>query len=365
MGRLSNHQPQVVVITGASAGVGRAAAVAFAKRGARLGLIARGRERLHEAVEEVHANGGEAIALPADVARAREIERSASIVEDRFGPIDVWVNNAMTSVFSRVSDMQPREYRRVTEVTYLGVVHGTLAALHRMKRAGPAGRGCIVQVGSALCYRAIPLQSAYCAAKHAIIGFTDSLRCELIDEGSDIHLTVVHLPAVNTPQFGWVKSRLPSKAQPVPPIFQPEIAADAIVYASQNRRREVLLGMPTVKATMGQKFIPGWLDHYLAENAIDGQQTNEPEDPNRPHNLWRPVPGHHGAHGEFDDRAKCWSGQWVLSKHRSLAGVLAGAAVIAIGGALAARKNANGREMTARRRIAEREGSVMSSHLRD
>lgn len=336
------RQSEVVVITGGSAGIGRATAVAFAKRGAHIGLIARGKDRLSDTVKEVEAHGGRALALPIDVAHSRDVEHAASAVERCFGPIDIWINNAMVSVFSRVSQMQPREYRRVTDVTYLGVVHGTLAALKRMRQAGPRGRGCIVQVGSALCYRAIPLQSAYCAAKHAMIGFTDSLRSELIDESSDIHITAVHLPAMNTPQFRWVKSRLEGKSQPVPPIFQPELAADAIVYASQHRRREVFVGMPTVKATTGQKFIPGWLDHYLADHAIDGQQTSEPEDPARMHNLWKAVPGHQGARGEFDNRARRHSLQWTLSKHRGIATILAGTAFLSLAGAMIAKQTPNG-----------------------
>lgn len=353
MMRAGNRHSQVVVITGGSAGIGRAAAVAFARRGARIGLIARSEQRLARAVHEVRANGGDAIALPVDVADADAMERAARSVEHQFGPIDIWVNNAMTSVFSPVIEMRPREYQRVMAVTYLGVVHGTLAALRRMRRVNPNGRGCIVQVGSALCYRAIPLQSAYCAAKHAIIGFTDALRCELLAEGSDIHLTVVHLPAVNTPQFEWVKSRLPHRAQPVPPIFQPEVAADAIVYASQHRRREVYVGLPTLLARWGQSLVPGFVDRYLARTAIDGQQTDELEDPQRPHNLYHPVPGNYGAHGSFDSRARSWSAQWFLNKHRSAAAAIAGAALVGIGGAMLLSRFANGRKAEAGRRMTK------------
>jgi short-subunit dehydrogenase len=304
----------VIVITGASAGVGRATARAFARLGCSIGLLARGRDGLDAAADEVERLGGRALILPADVADHRVVEAAADAVERAFGRIDVWINNAMVSVFSRVREMQPEEYRRVTEVTYLGVVHGTLAALRRML---PRNHGTIVQVGSALAYRAIPLQSAYCAAKHAVRGFTDSLRAELIDEGSRIRLTHVHLPALNTPQFDWVKSRLPNRGQPVPPIFQPEVAADAILHAAYHPRREYFVGWPTMKMVLANKLAPRYLDRYLARNVIDSQQTDEPERPNRPHNLWNPLPGDHGAHGRFDDRAKPISAQFELSKHRN------------------------------------------------
>ena len=293
---------RVVAITGASAGVGRATARAFAARGASVGLIARGLGGLEGARRDVVAAGGRAIVLPADVADAGAVEAAAAKVEDAFGPIDVWVNNAMASVFSPVKQMEPEEYRRVTEVTYLGTVHGTLAALKRML---PRDRGSIVQVGSALAYRGIPLQSAYCAAKHAIQGFCDSLHSELIHDKSRVRLTMVQMPALNTPQFGWVKSRLPRKGQPVPPIFQPEVAAEAIVWASEHDRRSLMVGWPTVEAIVGDKIAPGWLDAYLARTCYDGQMTGEPEDPTRPDNLWEPVDRDrdHGAHGPFDSRS--------------------------------------------------------------
>src|SRR5688572_17454636 len=240
----------VVVITGASAGVGRALARQYGSPGARVGLIARGRDGLEAARREIATLGGQAVVCPADVANADEVEAAARMVEGTFGPSDIWINNAMASVFSPVKDMTAEEFRRVTEVTYLGVVHGTLAALRRML---PRDRGVIVQVGSALAYRGIPLQSAYCAAKHAVQGFCDSLRSELLHDGSHVTVTMVQLPALNTPQFDWVKSRLPKRAQPVPPIFQPEVAARAIVWAAEQRRREVYVGMPTVKAIVGDK----------------------------------------------------------------------------------------------------------------
>src|SRR6266576_2117120 len=249
-------KPEVVVITGASAGVGRATAQAFARRGARLGLIARGPDGLEAARKEVAQLGGSALVFAVDVSDAEKVEEAAARVEEEFGPIDIWVNNAMVSVFSPVKEMTADEYKRVTEVTYLGVVYGTLSALRRML---PRDRGCIVQVGSALAYRSIPLQSAYCGAKHAVEGFTQSLRCELLHDKSNVRITMVQLPAMNTPQFSWVKSRLPRKPQPVPPIYQPEIAADAIVYAAHNDRREVQVGLPTVVAIEVNKIMPGMI----------------------------------------------------------------------------------------------------------
>ncbi len=288
------------MITGASAGLGRAVAREFGKHGAKVGLIARGIDGLEAAKREIESAGGSAIILPLDVADANALEKAAASVEQEFGPIDIWVNNAMASVFSPVKEMQPEEYKRVTEVTYLGVVYGTLAALKRML---PRNRGTIVQVGSALVYRSIPLQSAYCAAKHAIAGFTDSLRCELIHDKSRVRVTIVQMPALNTPQFGWVKSRLKHKAQPVPPIFQPEVGAKAIYWAAHHTRREVYVGWPTVEAIVGNKMVPGLLDRYLGKTGFASQQTQEPEDPNRANNLWEPVAGDHGAHGTFERRA--------------------------------------------------------------
>jgi len=291
---------EVVLITGCSAGLGRAIAREFGRHGASVGLLARGVEGLKAAKDEIESMGGNAIVLPADVADSEAVENAAAKLETEFGPIDIWVNNAMASVFSPVKEMKPEEYKRVTEVTYLGVVYGTLAALKRML---PRDRGTIVQVGSALAYRSIPLQSAYCAAKHAIAGFTDSLRCELIHDESNVRLTMVQMPALNTTQFGWVKSRLKHKAQPVPPIFQPEVGARAIYWAAHHDRREIYVGGPTVEAIVGNKIAPGVLDHYLGRTGFASQQTSEPENPNRPDNLWKPVPGDHGAHGTFDSRA--------------------------------------------------------------
>lgn len=302
-----------MAITGASAGVGRATVRRFAKSGANIALMARGRDGLDAAREEVERAGGRALVLPLDVADAAQVDAAAERIEGELGPIDVWINNAMVSVFSPINEMLAEEFRRVTEVTYLGCVHGTLAALKRMR---PRNRGVIVQVGSGLAYRAIPLQSAYCAAKHAARAFTDSLRCELLHDRSKVRVAMVHLPALNTPQFRWVKSRLPRKAQPVPPIFQPEVAADAIYFAAHNPRREFFVGLPTVEASIGNKIAPGLLDRFLARHGYDSQQHDGAEDPNRPHNLWEPLPGDHGAHGVFDDRAKSSSTQFWASKHR-------------------------------------------------
>src|SRR5437763_3804713 len=295
-----HRKSEVVVITGASAGVGRATVRAFAKRGARIGLIGRGRDGLEGALADVESLGGRALILPCDVANANEVEAAAGIVEEEFGSIDIWVNNAMVSVVSPVKEMTADEYKRVTEVTYLGVVYGTLSALRRMM---PRDRGCIVQVGSALAYRSIPLQSAYCGAKHAIQGFTESVRCELLHDKSNVRVTMVQLPAMNTPQFSWVKSRLPRKPQPEPPIYQPEIAADAIMYAAHQNRREMEVGMPTVVAVEGNKFFPGLMDRYLARTNYEAKQTDEPVEADRRDNLWSPVTGDHSAHGTFDDRA--------------------------------------------------------------
>jgi NAD(P)-dependent dehydrogenase (short-subunit alcohol dehydrogenase family) len=313
----------VVVITGASAGVGRATAWAFAKRGALLGLLARGQEGLDATCQDVEALGGKALAIQTDVANADQVEAAAARVEQELGPIRVWVNNAMTTVFSPVKETSPDEFRRVTEVTYLGAVYGTMAALKRMLRRD---QGCIVQVGSALAYRSIPLQAAYCGAKHGLKGFTDSLRTELLHDGSQVHLTMVQLPALNTPQFSWSKTRLPRQPQPVPPIFQPEVAADAIVWAASHRRREVYVGMPTVKAILGQKIIPGWLDRYLARTGYEAQQASAYIRPNRADNLFAPVHGDHGAHGVFDSRSQAYSPQLWVTKNRHWL-ILAGAVI--------------------------------------
>jgi NAD(P)-dependent dehydrogenase (short-subunit alcohol dehydrogenase family) len=324
-----SSDPKVVVVTGARAGVGRATVRAFARRGARIGLIARGRDELEVVRREVEAEGGKGLALPTDVADAAQVEAAAAAVEETFGPIDLWINNAMVTVFSPIKEMEPEEFLRVTEVTYLGYVYGTLAALKRML---PRDHGTIVQVGSALVYRSIPLQSAYCGAKAAVRGFTDSLRTELIHDGSHVRVTMVQMPALNTPQFEWNKTRMPRKPQPVPPIFQPEVAAEAIVWASEHNRRELNVGWPTVAAIWGQKFIPGLLDIYLGRTGYDAQQYDGPPSPDRPVNLWTAVPGNFGAHGSFDSRSRERSSQFWVTTHRNwlaLAGAgIAGAAAV-------------------------------------
>src|SRR5437764_2155156 len=267
---------EVVVVTGAGAGLGRAIVQSFARRGAHIGLVARGRERLEDASREVEAAAGKALVSPADVADAEAVEAAAAKTEQEFGPIDIWINDAMTTVFSPVKEMTPDEFKRVTEVTYLGFVYGTLAALKRML---PRDRGTIVQVGSALAYRSIPLQSAYCAAKHAMVGFTDSLRSELIHDASHVRVTVVHMPALNTPQFEWCKSRMPRKPQPVPPIFQPEVCAEAVYWAAHQRHREVFVGTPTVRAIWAQRLLPGLAEQLAARMAWDGQMYDGTADP--------------------------------------------------------------------------------------
>jgi NAD(P)-dependent dehydrogenase (short-subunit alcohol dehydrogenase family) len=309
----------VVVVTGASAGVGRATAIAFAREGARVALIARGLDGLDGARRDVEAAGGEGLVLAADVADADQVERAASAVDDAFGRVDVWVNNAMATIFAPLAEITPAEYRRATEVTYLGYVWGTMAALRRML---PRDRGVIVQVGSALAYRGIPLQTPYCGAKHAIQGFTESLRCELLHDRSHVRVTMVQLPALNTPQFDWGRNRLPRKPQPVPPIYEPAVAADAIVWSARNpERRELYAGESTVITILGDKLAPGLGDRYLARTGYASQQTAEPADHDAPDNLFEPVPGDHGARGRFDAKALSRSAQLWATKHRRLRGL--------------------------------------------
>ena len=318
---MADWRNRVVVVTGASAGVGRAIAVRLANRGAALGLIARGKEGLEGARRDVEAAGGKALTVSADVSKADAVEKAADHIERQLGPIDVWINNAMVSVFSPIVQMEAAEFERVTAVTYLGAVYGSLAALKRMV---PRNHGTIVQVGSALAYRGIPLQSAYCAAKHALQGFTESLRTELMHDGSDVHVTMVHLPALNTPQFDWTRSRMPRQPQPVPPIYQPEVAADAIIWAADQRRREVLVGWPTLEATVGNTLAPGYVDRYLARVGYDSQQTADRVPPDHQDNLYEPVHRDVGAHGRFDSRARGSSVMlWMLMHQRVLASVAA------------------------------------------
>ncbi len=321
---------EVVVITGATAGVGRATTRRFAREGARIALLARDRERLEATAREVEELGGEALVLSVDVADAEAVQTAADLTVERFGHIDIWVNNAMTSVFARVQEIKPEEFRRVTEVNYLGFVYGTLAALKHML---PRDRGHIVQVGSALAWRGIPLQAPYCGSKHAILGFTESLRTELIHDGSNVKVSIAHMPGMNTPQFEWVRSRLPNKAQPVPPIYQPEVAADAIHWAAHHDRAILYVGMPTLKTVAGERVSPRMLDYYLARTGISSQQTQEPRDPDAPDNLFEPVPGDFAAHGRFDRRAHGHSSQLWASTHKGWLALAGGAVAIAAAGA--------------------------------
>ena len=307
---LSN--PRVVVVTGASSGIGRAVVRALAGRGAKLGLIARSEEALVVAAEDVCQAGGEALVLPLDVADAAAVERAAAVIEERWGPIDVWINNAMATVFAPVAQTTAEEYRRVTEVTYLGYVHGTLAALRRMR---PRDEGTIVQIGSALAYRSIPLQSAYCAAKAAVRGFTDSLRTELIHDGSAVRLCMLQLPAVNTPQAVRQRNKLPRQAQPMPPLFSPESIAESVIWAIEHGPREMLIGVPTVQAVWGQKFAPALLDRYLANKGFEPQMADEPNDQHGCDILFEPLPGDPGAHGPYRERERGADLQMRLRPH--------------------------------------------------
>jgi NAD(P)-dependent dehydrogenase (short-subunit alcohol dehydrogenase family) len=320
-------QDMVVVVTGASSGVGRATARRFAQEGAHVALLARGQEGLEAARREVQAAGRRALVVPTDVADAAAVEAAADRIERELGPIDVWVNNAMVAVLAPLLEHEPADFKRVTDVTYLGVVHGTMSALRRMTARD---RGAVVQVGSALAYRGIPLQSAYCGAKHAIQGFTESVRCELLHDKSHVRISMVQLPAVNTPQFGQVKTTLPRHPQPVPPIFQPEVAADAIVFAAGSSRREVWVGWPAVRAIVGNALAPSVADRVLAKNGYEDQQMDDPVPAGREHYLYDPLPGDPGAHGRFDGEATDRSPLLWAVKHREvLAGAATGAAALA------------------------------------
>lgn len=325
---------EVVVITGASAGVGRATAQRFARQGAAIAVLARGQDGLDGTVKEIHAAGGTALAIAVDVADSAQVEAAAERVERELGPIDVWINCAMVTLFSPFQEITPDEYKRATEVTYLGTVYGTMAALKRMR---VRNRGTIVQVGSALAYRAIPLQSAYCGAKFAIRGFTDSIRTELIHDQSAIHITMVQLAAFNTPQFDWARIKLKHQPQPVPPIFQPEIAAEAIEWSAHHRRRELWVAFPSLKTIVGTLLFPGFTDRLAARQAWAGQfdQNAPPPQPSRKDNLFQPVPGDHGAHGRFDQRARTSSWELWMAIHRRTIGLALGALLICLVASLA------------------------------
>ncbi len=337
MNQVSNGHAPVAVVTGASAGIGRAIAQEFAGHGWRVALLARGLDGLHGAAADVQRAGGEPLVLQTDVADEAQVEAAAAAVEARWGPIDVWVNDAMATIFSDALKIAPADWRRATEVTYLGTVWGTLAALRRMK---PRNRGAIVQIGSALAYRSIPLQAPYCAAKAAIRGFTDSLRCELDHDHSRVHLTMVQLSAFNTPQFEWGRTTLHQRPRPMGKIFQPEIAARAVFYAATHRRRELWVGWPAVQAIIGTRLFPGLLDRMLGRTAVDGQHTDEPLPADRPDNLWRPVAGDHGAHGRFDAQAHEASTQAWLNTHRGVAAAAAVAVLGAVGWLVAKHRRA-------------------------
>lgn len=327
---------RIVVITGGTAGVGRACARRFARESAAVAVLARGQERLDATVREIEALGARGLGIACDVASAEAVFAAAEQIERELGPIDVWINNAMTTIFGPIDAVAPDEFERVTDVTFHGAVWGTQAALRVMK---PRQRGTIVQVGSALSYRGIPLQAAYCAAKHAMRGFTDSLRAELAHDGIPIRISMVQLPAINTPQHIWCENKLDRVPQPVPPIFQPEIAADAVYFASTHHRREIWLGWPTVKTILGQAVVPGYVDRVLAKDGYEGQLTDEPKDPAQLSNLFAPVPGDFGPYGEFEDRARkrdliATATKWLGAGGVTVVGALGAAALFMFGRAL-------------------------------
>jgi NAD(P)-dependent dehydrogenase (short-subunit alcohol dehydrogenase family) len=328
LGSASTQYRGVAVVTGASAGVGRAVARRFGELGWDVGLLARGHDGLDAAADEIVVAGGRALAVPTDVSNADEVEAAAEEIERRLGPIDVWVNDAMVSVFAEFVNIDPDEFEQVTRVTYLGYANGTRAALKRML---PRDHGVIVQVGSALAERSIPLQSAYCAAKHAIEGLTESVRVELLHRGSNVRIPLVQLPAVNTPQFDWSLSKMPKMPMPVPPIYQPEVVAQAIVHAAMHPRKEMWVGGRNALGIMANRLVPGLLDHYLARVGYKAQMTAQQDPGDRPSNLWKALPGDRGAHGRFDDQAHSVSAQLWLAEHRGVVAAALVAAGFAIG----------------------------------
>lgn len=331
-----DFEGKTVVITGASAGLGRAMVREFAKHGANVGMIARGTDGLQGANQEVLELGGQPYIAQADVSNADEVENAAQKIEDFFGSIDVWVNNAMLSVFGPFKKMEMRDFEHVTAATYLGQVYGTHAALKRMI---PKDKGTVILIGSALAYRGIPLQSAYCGSKHAIHGFFESLRSELIHDKSNIHLSMVQLPAMNTTQFGWVKSYLKNKPKPMGKIYEPEVAARAVVRIAKHPEREVYVGYPTLETIIGNKIVPDYLDHYLARTGYKGQQTNEPVSSDRQNNLWKPVPGDRGAHGTFAAKSTDFSLETLAATHRKLTYGIIGALAAGIGAFFIAKRS--------------------------
>jgi NAD(P)-dependent dehydrogenase (short-subunit alcohol dehydrogenase family) len=327
---MAEQAPETVVVTGGTAGIGRATVREFAMNGANVGILARDEGRLEATEREVEELGGKALAIPTDVADAEAVERAAERIEAELGPIDIWVNNAFAGIFARFLDVTPEEYERVTAVTYFGQVNGTRSALKRMI---PRNRGSIVLVGSALAYRGIPLQSAYCGAKHAIQGMIDSIRAELLHDESKVTITMVQLPGVNTPQFDWIRAKLPGQPRPIGTVFQPEVAAQAIYFAAHSDRKELLVGYPTVESIWGDKLASAWLDEYLAQVGFDGQQGKTPVSPERKDNLFEPVPGDFEAHGRFDSEARDSSAELWASMHKKQIGLAALGIVAAAAGA--------------------------------
>src|SRR5690348_14960491 len=350
---MSEAKAPIVVVTGGTAGIGRATVREFARSGYDVAILARGQDGLDATRREVEQMGRRALAIPTDVADWKAVEAAAGQIERELGPIDVWVNNAFAGIFSRFMDVTAEEYERVTQVTYLGQVNGTRAALKHML---PRDKGKIVLVGSALAYRGIPLQSAYCGAKHAIQGFIDSVRCELLNEKTKVTITMVQMPGVNTPQFDWIRAKLPGQPRPVGKVYQPEVAARAIYAAAHDGRKEMLVGLPTVEAVWGNKVASSLLDDYLAATGIEAQQRPERVQPDRKDNLFEPVAGDHGAHGSFDSEAVDSSAELWITEHKKELGLAAvGAAALAGAGFMLASRGGNaGKPKASRKKQRQR-----------